>query len=135
MREYSPPTICHMAHVTCHVSYIICHVSHVMCRVSLVMCHVSCVTCNYYYYIFFFLQIGGASQWRVCYQRGLPRLVKFWIRKKIVSFVTCHKHKCDTLFEQKSPVHAVAVADATYRLNRPRGRFSAKSVTPLLRLS
>ena len=24
---------------------------------------------------FFLLQIGGATRWRVCYQRGLPRLV------------------------------------------------------------
>ena len=36
-------------------------VSHVMCHMSGVQCH-------------FFL-IDGASRWRVCYQRGLPRLV------------------------------------------------------------
>ena len=28
------------------------------------------------FFLFLFLQIGGASWWRVCYQRGLPRLVK-----------------------------------------------------------
>ena len=27
------------------------------------------------FFVCFFLQIGEASQWRVCYQRGLPRLV------------------------------------------------------------
>ena len=37
---------------------------------SCVTCHMSCVI-----YIFFSLQNGGASLWRVCYQRGLPRLV------------------------------------------------------------
>ena len=26
-------------------------------------------------YIFFCLQIGEANQWRICYQRGLARLV------------------------------------------------------------
>ena len=36
----------------------------VTCHVSHVTCHVSCVT-----------QSVGASRWRVCYQRGLPRLV------------------------------------------------------------
>ena len=41
---------------------------------SHVVCHISCVKCNYF--LFFFLsQSVGAIQWRVCYQRGLPRLV------------------------------------------------------------
>ena len=34
-----------------------------------IMCHVSRV------FLCVFLQSGGASRWRVCYQRGLPRLV------------------------------------------------------------
>ena len=42
----------------------------VRCCVSCVTCHVSYVTCK-----FFFLQIFGASRWRVCYQWGLPRIV------------------------------------------------------------
>ena len=47
---------------------------------SRVRCHVSGVTCQvlhviFFLYLFFFLQSGGASWWRVCYQRGLPRLV------------------------------------------------------------
>ena len=49
--------MCHMSRVTCHVSCVRCQVSHVS------------------YYIFFFLQRGGASRGRVCYQWGLPRLV------------------------------------------------------------
>ena len=43
------------------------HVSCVTCQVSPVTCHLSPV--------FFLLQIAGASWWRACYQRGLPRLV------------------------------------------------------------
>ena len=50
-------------HVTCHVSHVMCHMSHVACHVSI------------YLFIYFFGQKGGAYCWRVCYQRGLPRLV------------------------------------------------------------
>ena len=71
---------------TCHMSCVICHVSRVTCHVSPVTCHMSHVKKkNYiliyiYIYIFFYLrkkfgQSVGASRWRVCYQRGLPRLV------------------------------------------------------------
>ena len=53
--------------------------SHVMCHVSHVTCHVSCVTCHNFFYLFFYFfifgQSGEAYRWRVCYQRGLPRLV------------------------------------------------------------
>ena len=49
-----------MSHVTCHVSHVTCHVSHVMCRV---------------YFKKYSGQSGEAYLWRVCYQRGLPRLV------------------------------------------------------------
>ena len=52
----TPPP--NMLRVTCHVSRVTCHVSGVTCQVS----HVT----------FFF---GEANRWRVCYQRGLPRLV------------------------------------------------------------
>ena len=62
------PTLCVMCHVSC-----------VTCHVSPVTCHVSPVTCNFLFFIFFILkkigQSGGASCRRVCYQRGLPRLV------------------------------------------------------------
>ena len=55
----------------CHMS----HVSHVSC-VTCLMCHMSHVKCH----IFLNLQSGIARQWRVCYQRDLPRLVSgpYW---------------------------------------------------------
>ena len=80
------PTLC----VTCHVSCVTCHMSPVTCHVSPVTCHLSLVTWFFFFYIFllekilfyhnFFYfkkngKIGGATQWRVCYQRGLPSLV------------------------------------------------------------
>ena len=49
-----------------------CHMSRVMCHMSRVTYHVSNVT---FFYIFFVGQSGKAYLWRVCYQRGLPRLV------------------------------------------------------------
>ena len=62
LRECSLPTTCHMSHVACHMS-------HVMCHVSCVMCHMSP------FFFLFFGQSGKAYWSRVCYQRGLPRLV------------------------------------------------------------
>ena len=53
MTEGSPPPICQVSHVTCHMS---------------------CVTCH--------IDSGEASQWRVCYQRGLPCLVLIAKRRK-----------------------------------------------------
>ena len=51
-----------------------CQMPHVSCQVSGVRCQVSCDT---FYSIFLFLggwgQNDGASQWRVCYQWGIPR--------------------------------------------------------------
>ena len=50
------------------------------------MCHMSRVTCHVSYVLFsFFLRVCGASRWRVCYQRGLPRLV--FIRLVIFQWV------------------------------------------------
>ena len=47
-----------------------------MCHMSPVNCHVSCVTYHMYFLSFKKIgQRGGASQWRVCYQHGLPCLV------------------------------------------------------------
>ena len=57
MRECSPPPTCHVSRVTCHVSCVTCHVSHVI------------------FFCLFFGQSGEAYRWRVCYQRGLLRLV------------------------------------------------------------
>ena len=88
--------------VKCHMSYVIRHVSdeiiipkllkqgtwnfetmfitpspsRVTGQMSCVMCCMSCANVTKKLYIFLFLQqIGGASRWRVCYQRGLPCLV------------------------------------------------------------
>ena len=47
------------------------YLSHVRCPLSRVRCHLSRVR------RVFFGQSGGASRWRVCYQRGLPRLVLY----------------------------------------------------------
>ena len=68
--------MCHMSHVTCHVSRVTCHVSHVTC-------HMSRVTCKKKQNkkTFFLWLSGGASRWRVCYQRGRPRLVLTTNRK------------------------------------------------------
>ena len=48
--------------VTCHLSCVTCHVSRVTCHVSPVTSHLSPVT--------FFG--GGASRWRVCFNRPTP---------------------------------------------------------------
>ena len=55
-----------------------CHMSRATCHTSRVRCQVSQVNCNFFSSSFFFLsflQSCGASWRRVCYQRGLPRLV------------------------------------------------------------
>ena len=46
-----------MSRVTCHMSHVIRHISHVK------------------YHNLFFVENGGASHRRICYQRGLPRQV------------------------------------------------------------
>ena len=69
MRECSHPTMCHMSDITCYVSHVRCHVSGVTCQVS-------CVTFSFFlFFLLLFEGSGGTSCWRVCYQRGLPRLV------------------------------------------------------------
>ena len=63
---------------------ITCHLSHIMCLVSRVTCHVSCGTCHMWHVFFLYIiflcvcvQSGQCVQWRVCYQRGLLRLVSW----------------------------------------------------------
>ena len=77
MRECSPPKTCHMSHVTCHV--------------SCVTCHISCVTC---FFCFFFGQSGEAKRERVCYQRGLPRLVFTKHKYSMPSFHSLFHNVC-----------------------------------------
>ena len=80
LREYSSPP-------TGNVSCIRCHVSHVTC-------HMSCVTCQFFFkFIYFFLgQLSEAYRWRVCYQRGLPRLVFFHVSTKTDLFLEEQKN-------------------------------------------
>ena len=59
----------HVSRVTCHVSHVMYHLSPVTCRMSRVRCH------PFYFFTLKKIKIGGASRWRVCYQRGLPCLV------------------------------------------------------------
>ena len=66
-------TLQNMSHAMCHVSSVTRHVSCVTYHISHVTCHMSCVTCTMC--SFFFLQSGEVFGWRVCYERGLPRLV------------------------------------------------------------
>ena len=56
--------MCHMSCVTGHVSQVTFHMSHVTFRESRVII----------IFLFYFLS-AGATRRRVCYQRGLPRLV------------------------------------------------------------
>ena len=79
--------MCHVSHVMCNVSRVTCHVSCVTCYVSPVTCHLSHVILFLFVFTFSLYkkkkkyirknigQSGGASLWRVSYQRGLPRLV------------------------------------------------------------
>ena len=57
-----------------------------MCHIACVMCHMSCITYHVSHVMSHMSKkeeeeekgyIGGASWWRVCYQRGLPCLVFF----------------------------------------------------------
>ena len=57
------------------------YVSCVMCKVTRVTCHFFLFILKKNIYIYFFLSLNcfgkkcGATRWRVCYQRGLSRLV------------------------------------------------------------
>ena len=64
-----------------------CHMSDVTCLVSGVTCQVSGVMCIFVFIFFFFKQSDGASCWRVCYPRGLPRLVQVLKDIKIAPLV------------------------------------------------
>ena len=72
MKKGIPPPACHVSCVTCHIS------------------HVEC--------IFFSLQSCEFSQWRVCYQRGIPRLV---FNRPHVAWVV-YKHLCHKLIKSVS---------------------------------
>ena len=56
LKKGSPPPTCQLSYITCHVSCFTFHMSRVTCDI-------------------FYGQSGEAILWRVCYQRGQPRLV------------------------------------------------------------
>ena len=69
---------------TCHVSCVTCHMSRVRCHKSHVTRHNN---------FFFFGQSGESYWWRVCYQRGLPRLVSLytWFLYKLHYMITVYQ--------------------------------------------
>ena len=58
-----------------HVLHVICHLSYITCHVSPVTSHMSFFQKNTFFLFKKNRQSGGTSRWRVCFQRGLPRLV------------------------------------------------------------
>ena len=74
---------------------VICHVSHVTCHISRVMCHVSHVT---FFFFLFSGQFSEAYRWRVCYQRGLPRLVYFTYNSIYHILLTLFNHEVLTSY-------------------------------------
>ena len=90
LKQCSPSPVCHVTHISC----VICHVSGVRCHMSgltsnfqniknrelqfrekvHLLPHVTCQL-SHVMSLFFFLPSVEFSQWRVCYQQGLPRLV------------------------------------------------------------
>ena len=66
--------MCHVSRVTCHVSPVTCHVSPVTSREKKITLFLL-LKKNYIYLSEKIGQNGGASRWRVCFHRGLPRLV------------------------------------------------------------
>ena len=81
-------------------------VSGVRCQLSGVRCQVSVVRCKkeiyiYIYILFsFFEQRFLACRWRVCYQRGLPRLVSNLTRKMIKLIFAKSKIFCSKFFNK-----------------------------------
>ena len=69
---FTPPN---MSHVMCQVSPVTCHLSPVTCHLSHVKKTLFHIKKKKKYSVTKVGQSGGASRWRVCYQRGLPRLV------------------------------------------------------------
>ena len=64
------PVTCPGSHVTCHMSRVACPLFHLIFSIK-----------------FFSSHSGGASRRRVCYQRGLPRLVSLSPPHKIMLLV------------------------------------------------
>ena len=67
--------MCHVSHVTCHVSRVTCHLSHVTFFLNIFYLKKKMKKIRRKNVLNKIGQSGGASCRRVCYQRGLPRLV------------------------------------------------------------
>ena len=76
------------------------HVSHVRCQVSNVT--------SFFLLLLLFRQLGGASWWRICHQRGVPRLVYEKRQKKTDTFAVIDYHN-------------MTITMATLWPTRPRG--------------
>ena len=81
-----------------HVSHVRCHMSRVRRQVSPVRCHMSRVTI---FSSFFSCQSGGTSRWRVCYQRGLPRLVYL----HLTNFIFMNSFSSLSLYTREGKLH------------------------------
>ena len=82
-------TSLHLSHVKCHVSHVKCHRSQVTCQMlQFIYIYI------YFVVVVFFWQSGKASQWRVCYQRGLPRLVFFFFIRGLKVKLICGGGVC-----------------------------------------
>ena len=90
----------------------VCHMSHVMCHVS----HVKCQGVTFFCLFFLFLigLICGASWWRVCYQRGLPRLVNSIVQ------MDAGVNLCAGVYIFAGALHTAPCAATLYDLLTPR---------------
>ena len=91
---------------------------------SRVTCHMSRVTCNFFFFFFFFRQSGEASQGRVCYKRGLPRLVfkasALWadaFYKSICPYVCLFVCVCVCLFTFEVPFNGLFAPTSRSRMS------------------
>ena len=105
-----------------------------MCHMSHVMCHMSQVTCHHLIYFFFFFgQRGEVSQWRVCYQPGLPCLVSTEdIRQSYLHWRhtagTQYKNSIFTLQVHLKTVHKQSYVDCRYNSTTNKRIYCALKV-------
>ena len=88
------------------------------------MSHVTC-----HFFLFFFGQSGEAYWWRVCYQRGLPRLVlvRQWLFCIAMPWFPCNFYNNQYIGKHSPRGQQKKTDIATHQLNRPMGRFGENS--------
>ena len=98
----------------------------VTCHMSRVRSQVSWVS-----WFFFFLS-GGASRWRVCYQRGLPRLVFMKVDSMtLLLFNHCHHHHSLSSYTPPSPQsvgHSVSQSPSYSKAPSPSPAYHAMAM-------